>query len=96
MRVVNYKENTERDVPLKDIHLRDVQIAQLMVLCKYIHNNSNDILKFNFCFLERFDELSVTVFYKTFKLPTTFFITYLGAIKTITKNGEIKYIDLKE
>lgn len=96
MKVINYTENTERDVPLKDIHLRDVQIAQLKVLCKYIHNNFNDILKLNFCLLERFDELSITVFYKTFKLPTTFFITYLGAIKTITKKSEIVYIDLKE
>ncbi len=96
MRVINYTENTERDVPLKDINLRDVQIAQLKILCKYIHNNFKDILKLDFCLLERFDELSVTIFYKTFKLPTNFFITYLGAIKTITKNGELKYIDLKE
>lgn len=96
MRVINYTENTERDVPLKDIHLRGVQIAQLKVLCKYIHNNFNNILRLDFCLLERFDELSVTVFYKTAKLPTNFFITRLGAIKTITKKGEIKYINLKE
>ena len=96
MKVINYKENTQRDVPLKDIHLRDVQLRQLKVLCKYIHNNFNDILKLDFCILERFEELSVTVFYKKFKLPTNFFITYLGAVKTITKNGELTYIDLKE